>query len=87
MCEIMILGFLEMLPHGAILIANMYIVFFLIDRVNTAMCFIDNDITKGLLVIMCLLSVIISASGIHHHRRAEKRRAMKKKRRHSRARG
>lgn len=83
----MILEFLGMLPHGAILIANMYIVFFLIDRVNTAMCFIDNDITKGLLVIMCLLSVIISASGIHHQRRAEKRRAMKKNRRHSRARG
>lgn len=87
MCETMISGFLGMLPHGAILIANMYIVFFLIDRVNTAMCFIDNDITKGLLVIMCLLSVIISMAGIHRHRRAEKRRAMKEKRRHSRARG
>lgn len=42
-----------MLPHGAILIANMYIVFFLIDRVNTAMNFIDNGLTKGLLLAMC----------------------------------
>jgi len=44
-----------MLPHGAILIANMYIVFFLIDRVNTAMNFIDNGLTKGLLLAMCLI--------------------------------
>ena len=44
-----------MLPHGAILIANMYIVFFLIDRVNPAMNFIDNGLTKGLLLAMCLI--------------------------------
>lgn len=44
-----------MLPHGAILIANMFIVFFLIDRVNTAMNFIDNGLTKGLLLVMCLI--------------------------------
>lgn len=41
-----------MLPHGAILIANMFIVFFLIDRVNTAMNFIDNGLTKGLLLAL-----------------------------------
>ena len=46
----------RMLPHCAILICNMYIVFFLIDRVNTAMNFIDNGLTKGLLLIMSLVS-------------------------------
>ena len=45
----------EMLPHGAILIANMFIVFFLIDRVNTAMNFIDNGLTKGLLLAMSVI--------------------------------
>ena len=44
-----------MLPHAAILIANMYIVFFLIDRVNSAMNFIDNGLTKGLLLAMGLI--------------------------------
>lgn len=44
-----------MMPHAAILIANMYIVFFLIDRVNTAMNFIDNGLTKGLLLAMSLI--------------------------------
>lgn len=45
------------LPHCAILIGNMYYVFFGIDRVNTAMAFIDNNITKGLLAIMCAMSI------------------------------
>ena len=44
----------RMLPHVAILVCNMYIVFYLIDRVNTAMNFIDNGLTKGLLLILCI---------------------------------
>lgn len=47
-----------MLPHAAIVLANAYLVFFLIDRVNTAMNFIDNKLTKGLLLAMCLLAVV-----------------------------
>lgn len=50
----------QLLPHASILICNMYIVFYMIDRVNTAMCFIDNGLTKGLLVIMCLISILNS---------------------------
>jgi len=76
-------SFKGLLPHGAILICNMYIVFFLIDRVNTAMCFIDNGITKGLLVIMCAISMITSISLMRAQRRADEakeRRAQKKRR-------
>lgn len=47
----------RMLPHAVILICNMYVVFFLIDRVNPAMNFIDNGLTKGLLLLL-------SAAGI-----------------------
>ncbi len=46
----------RLLPHAAILICDMYIVFFLIDRVNTAMNFIDNRLTKGLLLALCVVS-------------------------------
>lgn len=45
-----------MLPHVAILICNMYIVFYLIDRVNTAMNFIDNGLTKSLLLVLCAVT-------------------------------
>lgn len=77
----MISGFFGLLPHGAILICNMYIVFFLIDRVNSAMCFIDNEITKGLLLIMCVISMGTSVSLIRlkHREEAAKARRMKKK--------
>ena len=47
----------RILPHVAILICNMYIVFFLIDRVNSAMNFIDNNLTKGLLLILCAVGL------------------------------
>ena len=46
----------RLLPHAAILICNMYIVFFLIDRVNNAMNFIDNRLTKGLLLALCVVT-------------------------------
>ena len=46
-----------LLPHAAILICNMYIVFYLIDRVNKAMNFIDNGLTKGLLLVLCLIAL------------------------------
>ena len=46
----------RLLPHGAILICNMYIVFYLIDRVNTAMNFIDNGLTKSLLLVLCAVT-------------------------------
>lgn len=87
----MISNFLGLLPHGVILVCNMYIVFFLIDRVNTAMCFIDNDITKGLLAVMCLLSMGISVALIHTQRKADadearreqKMRSMKRRKAHN----
>lgn len=65
----MIKKFTGMLPHCAILICNMYIVFFLIDRVNTAMAFIDNDITRGLLAAMCLISIWCAALLMRKKRR------------------
>lgn len=46
-----------MLPHAAIVCANAFVVFFMIDRINTAMNFIDNELTKGLLFVMCLLAI------------------------------
>lgn len=48
----------KLLAHCAIIISGMYIVFFFIDRVNPAMGFIDNDITKPLLLALSLLAII-----------------------------
>lgn len=48
----------KLLPHAAIILSGMYFVFFFIDRVNTAMAFINNNITKRLLFALCVISIV-----------------------------
>lgn len=66
------------LPHVVILICNMYLVFFAIDIVNTAMNFIDNGLTKGLLLIFLICAVLIAwpvaAQGLTFGRVTQERR-------------
>lgn len=57
----------KMSPHAAILIANMYYVFFGIDRVNTAMNFINNGYTKFLLVLLIAASAFTVLGLLAHH--------------------
>ncbi len=64
----------KLLCHGSIVISVMYFVFFGIDRVNTAMCFIDNEITKVLLVVLGVFSIINACILIHEDRVRERRR-------------
>ena len=46
------------LAHAAIVLSGMLMVLLAIDRVNEAMMFIDNDITKTLLWVLCILSIL-----------------------------
>ena len=62
--------------HAVIALSGMYLVFFFIDRVNSAMCFINNDITKRLLLVLCALSMYLAACAIHDRR--ELRRVQKR---------
>ena len=48
----------KVLPHAAIIISVVYFVFFFIDRVNSAMAFIDNDMTKVLLFVLGVISIL-----------------------------
>jgi len=67
----------KLLAHGAIIISGMYIVFFFIDRVNPTMNFIDNDITKPLLLILGVISIINSIQVIAQTRKELRRRLRK----------
>ncbi len=49
------------LAHAAIVLSGMLMVLLAIDRVNEAMMFIDNDITKPLLWVLCILSILNAA--------------------------
>lgn len=62
-----------LLAHLDVVLSGMILVLLCIDRVNTAMQFIDNEITKGLLFglcAVCLLSgVVLMAQGRRRGRR------------------
>lgn len=63
------LNFRDILPHAAIVLSCMMIVFFILDKFNDAMAFINNDITKTLLLILAVISVINSIALIAAHRK------------------
>jgi len=69
----------KLLAHCAIIISGMYIVFFLIDRVNPAMGFIDNDITKPLLLALALIAIINAIQVIAAERKKQLRKLRKSK--------
>ena len=71
----------KLTAHSAIIISGMYIVFFFIDRVNSAMCFIDNNITKALLLILSLLSIINAILVIAQCRKELRRKLRRQERR------
>lgn len=64
----------KILPHAAIIISLMYFVFFFIDRVNSAMAFINNNITKGLLFALCVICIANSLFLIRDNREKERKR-------------
>ena len=65
----------KVLPHAAIVISIMYFVFFFIDKVNQPMAFINNDITKGLLFVLCVISILNAISLIRVDRQRERRQS------------
>lgn len=48
----------KLLAHLDVILAGMILVLLCIDRVNTAMQFIDNHITKGLLFGLCAVCFV-----------------------------
>ena len=50
---------LKVLPHVCIIISLVYIVLYIIDRVNSSMDFIGFWFTKALLLILAICAVIL----------------------------
>ncbi|MEG1560458.1 MAG: hypothetical protein RRY79_00120 [Clostridia bacterium] len=57
------------LPHILIILSGMFLTFLTIDIFNSAMGFINNDITKTLMFVFCILTVITSILFISLQRR------------------
>jgi len=60
----------KILPHISIVISAMLIVFFVIDRFNSAMGFLDNDGAKYLILAASAIAVRNAILLIAHQRRA-----------------
>ena len=63
------LNFRDVLPHSAIIISLMMILFYILDQFNDAMAFINNRITKGLLLALAIISILNAINIIAAHRR------------------
>lgn len=79
--------FRKVLPHVAIIISCMYFVFFFIDRVNPMMNFIDNDMTKFLLVALGVTSICNAIVIVHDDRRRTRRQHQHRRQHHESERG
>jgi hypothetical protein len=62
---------LRLMPHVSIIISGMLIVFFCIDRENSAMGFMENDVTKMLILILSVTSIATSILAAMYRRRWE----------------
>ena len=70
----------KLLPHAAIILSFMYFVFYAIDRVNSAMAFINNAITKALILILCVIAIVEAVMLIRDDRRKTRLREKKRRR-------
>lgn len=72
--------FKRILPHACIIISGMILTLLIVDYYNPSMEFINNDITKGILLAFVILVVTLAISYIRIRMRAllkSKRRRMK----------
>jgi len=60
-----------LLPHTTLILSLMMITFVITDRYNRAMAFINNDITKALLLILALLVILQSILLIRSNRKRQ----------------
>ena len=51
---------IKIMPHINIIISGVYITFYIIDLKNSAMAFINNPVTKFLILVLALCSVVSS---------------------------
>jgi len=54
----------QILPHFTIALSLMFVIFFILDKINPMMNFTDNSISNILLVVLCLLSTATSVIAI-----------------------
>jgi predicted tellurium resistance membrane protein TerC len=62
----------RLLPHGVIILSLMFAVFLILDEYNPLMQFVDSNISRVLLGVLVLLSIITACLLICCQRRCKK---------------
>ncbi len=70
----MIKKLIRAIPHLSIILSGMLLTLLVIDRINSAMNFINNNYTKIIIVLLCLLAVFQSIIQIIVMRHPPKRK-------------
>ncbi len=60
---------LGLVPHVLIVLSVMMITFVVTDYYNRSMAFVNNGITKGLMVVMAVLAIVESVYVIYRMRK------------------
>ena len=67
----------KILNHSAIILSLFYLTLFVIDKINSAMQFIENDITKALILVLAAVSMVNAVFAISADRKKRKRQLAK----------
>lgn len=67
----------KILNHSAIILSLFYLTLFVIDKINSAMQFIENDITKALILVLAAVSTVNAIIAISADRKKRKRQLAK----------
>lgn len=61
----------NLFPHICLILSGVFITFFILDKFNGEMAFINNDASKLMLLLFCLVSIVVSMMLILQRRREE----------------
>ena len=67
----------RILNHSAVILSLFYLTLFVIDKINSAMQFIENDITKALILVLAAVSTVNAIIAISADRKKRKRQLAK----------
>ena len=67
----------KILNHSAIILSLFYLTLFVIDKINSAMQFIENDITKAIILVLAAVSTVNAIIAISADRKKRKRQLAK----------
>ena len=63
----------KILPHITIILAGMFIVFWILDILNPTMNFINRKISNKLLLAFCISAIMTAILAVHYQRKSDRK--------------